>query len=111
MYEDIFLENEKKRGRERERGRVGGFWFLIFFIGGILTLHVGEASIKNCKIWTCEITLLSIFFFLCDRKLICLFSLFLLIKRVLLISGDTRNNLTAYIYMLIAKNHTMILRV
>ena len=45
---------------------VFGFWLFFFFffnIGGILTSHVGEASIKNCKIWTCEITLLPIFFF------------------------------------------------
>ena len=62
MYEDIFLENEKKRGRERERGGVRGFFFF-FNIRGILTSHVGEASIKNCKIWTCEITLLPIIFF------------------------------------------------
>ena len=73
---------------ERESGGVGGFCFCFFFnIRGILTSHVGEASIKNCKIWTSEITLSSIFF-LCDRRLICLFTLFWLTKRISLISRD-----------------------
>ena len=48
MYEDIFLENEKKRGRERERGGVEDFWFLVIFLllEVILKSHVGEVSIR-----------------------------------------------------------------
>ena len=36
---------------------------LILNIGDILTSHIDETSIKNSKIWTCEITLLPIIFF------------------------------------------------
>ena len=35
VYEDNFLENEKKRGRERECGGVGSFFIFLFYFFNI----------------------------------------------------------------------------